>query len=90
MRLYVCWGTWGGDGHACGRAHDALRDAGHDFDVVRTYGWKALPDFLNPPQRHEVKRLSGNTEVPVLVLDDNTVVKGSKKIVAWARRSASR
>jgi len=89
VRLYVCWGTYGGDWHPCHRAHDALRDAGYDFEVVRTYGWRRLPDALNPPQRHEVKRLSGDTEVPVLVLDDATVISGSQQIVDWARRSAA-
>jgi hypothetical protein len=63
----------------------ALKDAGHHPEVVKTYGWGALPDFLNPGRRKEVKRLTGETWVPVLVTDDESVVSGSKEIVAWAQ-----
>ena len=49
------------------------------------YGWAALPGFLNQTQgRREVKRLTGNIWVPVMVEDDGTVVQGSDKIKAWA------
>jgi glutathione S-transferase len=37
----------------------------------------------------EVERLTGNRMVPALVLDDGTVVDGSREIVAWAQRSAT-
>ena len=87
MKLYVCYGTFPTPrpgGHPCGNAHKALRDAGHDPEVVRTYGFGLLPDALNGPRRAEVKRLSGNPWVPTLVLDDGTVIDGSKQIVAWA------
>ena len=84
MKLYVCWTSKGGKPHACGRAHDALRDAGHEFDVKHTFGSKMLPLVLNPPQRREVKRLSGDHSVPILVLDDGTVIDGSQRIVEWA------
>ncbi len=89
MKLYVCYGTWKPaprpGGHPCGRAYHALKDAGHDPDVIRAYGLGILPDALNQtPGRKEVKRLTGNTWVPVLVLDDGTTVQGSDKIVAWA------
>ena len=87
MKLYVCYGTFPTPrpgGHPCGNAHKALRNAGHDPEVVRTYGFGLLPDALNGPRRAEVKRLSGNPWVPTLVLDDGTVIDGSKQIVAWA------
>jgi hypothetical protein len=87
VKLYVCYGTFPTPrpgGHPCANAHRALRDAGHDPEVVRTYGFGALPDALNGPRRAEVKRLTGNSWVPVLVLDDGTVIDGSKQIVAWA------
>jgi hypothetical protein len=89
MKLYVCYGTWKPaprpGGHPCGRAYHALKDAGHDPEVIRAYGLGILPDALNQtPGRKEVKRLTGNTWVPVLVLDDGTALQGSDKIVAWA------
>jgi hypothetical protein len=44
-----------------------------------------LPEALNNTKgRREVKELTGNVWVPVLVTDDNTVVQGSREIVDWA------
>ena len=96
MKLYVCWGTfpvpwprrgatWRPGGHPCKRAHDALKEAGHSPEVVRVYGFGQLPDVT--PGRREVKRLTGESWVPVLVTGDGEVVKGSESIVAWARGS---
>ena len=89
MKLYVCWGTFKPaprpGGHPCGTAYHALRDAGHDPEVIRSYGFAALPDFLNrTPGRQEVKRLTGQSWVPVLVFDDGNYVAGSREIAAWA------
>jgi len=90
MKLYVCWGTFTKSprpgGHPCGVAHQALKEAGHDPDVVKAYGLAALPDAVNRTSgRREAKRLTGKTMVPVLVTDDDEVVADSKNIVAWAR-----
>jgi hypothetical protein len=72
--------------HACGQAREALLEAGHDPEVVRSYGWKALPDLLNQtPGRRAVRELTGRNDVPVLVLDDDEVVAGSREIIDWAR-----
>lgn len=99
MKLYVCWGTWKGATprpfrraatHPCGDAHEALTDAGHDPEVVRCFGWAELPDVFNlTPGRREVKKLTGEMTVPVLVTDAGVVVAGSSEIVAWARRTPS-
>lgn len=94
MKLYVCWGTfpvpwprrsasWSPGAHPCKRAHDALKEAGHSPTVVKTYGFARLPDVTSG--RKEVKRLTGESFVPVLVLDDGKAIKDSKNIVAWAR-----
>lgn len=90
MRLYICWGTWKPaprpGGHPCGRAYHSLRDAGYDPEVIRTYGWAILPKFLNDsPGRREVERLTGQRWVPVLVTDDEQIIKGSYEIEAWAK-----
>jgi len=65
------------------KAHDALKDAGHSPDVVKVYGLASLPDIT--PGRKEVKRLTGESFVPVLVLDDGQVITDSRNIVDWAR-----
>ena len=90
MKLYVCYGTFTTTprpgGHPCGNAYKALREAGHEPEVVRSYGWGLLPDALNNTQgRKEVDRLTGNRWVPTLVLDDGSVVDGSHTIVEWAQ-----
>ncbi len=94
MKLYVCWGTfpvpwprtghpWRPSGHPCKIAHDALKQAGHSPKVVKSYGLARLPDVTRG--RKEVKRLTGESWVPVLVLDDGEVISDSKNIAAWAR-----
>lgn len=89
MKLYICWGTFSSPrpgGHPCKNAHDALKGAGHDPEVVKSYGLGVLPDFMNQTAgRKEVKQLTGNTWVPVLVTDDDRVIQGSKEIAAWAK-----
>jgi hypothetical protein len=90
MKLYVCYGTWRAaprpGGHPCGAAYNALVDAGHKPEVVKTYGLAALPDVFNrTPGRQKVKELTGNKWVPVLVTDDGTVIQDSRKIIDWAR-----
>ncbi|MBV9311169.1 MAG: glutathione S-transferase domain-containing protein [Solirubrobacterales bacterium] len=89
MKLYVCYGTWKPaprpGGHPCGKAHEALTNAGYEPEVVHSYGLGPLPGILQPPRRREVKRLTGNYWVPALVQDDNTVIQGSKEIIEWAK-----
>ena len=87
MKLYVCWGTFPSPrpgGHPCRNAYHALKEAGWDPEVEKVYGLGILGDALNPTRR-EVRRISGQNMVPVLVSDDGEVVSGSKKIASWAR-----
>src|SRR3954449_12304845 len=73
----------------CGRrsthARRALRQAGYSPEVVKVYGLGQLPDFTRG--RKEVKQLTGQSFVPVLVLEDGQVVKDSRNIQAWAREN---
>jgi glutathione S-transferase len=88
VKLYVCWNTNPGPAgvHPCGRAHQALREAGHEPEVIKSRGLRLLPDRLNQSEgRREAKRLTGSTTVPVLVTDAGDVISESKRIVAWAR-----
>jgi Glutathione S-transferase, N-terminal domain len=57
---------------------------GWDPEVEKTYGWGVLPDFMNPT-RAEVRELTGQGSVPVLVTDDGEVITDSKRSIAWAR-----
>jgi hypothetical protein len=86
--LYVCYGTfpapWRPGGHPCRNAHQALTEAGWDPRVKRTYGLGPLPKLLNPG-RGRVRELTGQQWVPVLVTDEGDVIRGSGRIVDWAR-----
>ena len=93
MKLYVCWGAfpvpwprkgapWRPDSHPCKRAFDALVEAGYEPQVAKTYSFGSLPPLTSG--RREVKRLTDQKRVPVLVLDDGQVLKESQNIVDWA------
>ena len=76
-------GSWRPAAHPCKRAFDALKQAGHPPQVVKVSGFAQLPDVTRG--RKEIKRLTGESFVPVLVLDDGDIISGSDNIVAWAR-----
>jgi Glutathione S-transferase, N-terminal domain len=88
VKLYVCWGTfpapWRPGGHPCRNAYEALRQAGWEPEVKKVYGLGPLPDLMNP-NRSEVRELTGQNWVPVLVTDDGETIVDSKRIVEWAR-----
>ena len=92
----MCWGTfpvvWRPGGHPCRNAYTALRDAGWDPEVVKSYGLTVLPDqpFNNTEGRKEAKRLTGKSTVPVLVTDDGEVINESQRIVEWAKAHPAR
>ncbi len=83
--------------HPCARAAKALDKAGHDYEH-RTVKGGSLKPWTWPSRaadRAEVKRISGQQSVPVLILDDGEVIIGSGTIATWARsrrsaRSATR
>jgi hypothetical protein len=86
MKVYVCWGEWinGPRKHPCGLAVKAVRDAGYEPEVVKTYGLGPLPEFLNPG-RKPVRELTGQNWVPAIEFDDGTGFAGSAEIIAWAQ-----
>ena len=91
MKLYVCYGTWGGQRHSCGKAHDALKEAGHEPEVKKSYGGGMLPDFVNFSEgRREARRRTGANWVPLLITDDDEHVQGSDQIAAWAHANPAR
>ncbi len=93
MILYTCEmgksfaGPPGPLAHPCGRAAKALDEAGHRYEhrTVRGGSLKAWTWHRRAADRAEIERLSGQRSVPLLVLDDGSVVCGSGSIAAWAR-----
>ena len=73
--------------HPCGRAANALDEAGLEYEH-RTVKGGAFKFWTWPSRagdRAEVQRLSGQRAVPILVLDNRRVIKGSGEIATWAR-----
>ena len=88
MKLYICWGTFQTPrpgGHPCANAYKALRDAGHDPEVVKVHGLGIGPIKLKTDGRKEVEELTGSPMVPVLVTDGGEVITESKRIAEWAQ-----
>jgi glutathione S-transferase len=69
--------------HPCGVAAHALDASGHAYTLKVVGGFKNVP-FTRRGKRDEIVALTGQSDVPVLVLDDGTTVLGSGAIVAWA------
>jgi glutathione S-transferase len=74
--------------HPCGVAAKALDDAGYSYTVKVVGGFKSVP-FSRRGKRTEVLELTGQEDVPVLVLDDGTTVSGTSAIVDWAAAHAA-
>ena len=70
--------------HPCARAAKALDDAGHSYEIETVGGFKKVP-FSRRGKRDKIRELSGQEDVPLLVLDDGEVVTGNQAIVDWAR-----
>lgn len=69
--------------HPCGVAAKALDDAGHPYEIKVVGGFKKLP-LSRRGKRQEIEQLTGQQDVPVLVLDDGTHIAGSAAIGRWA------
>ncbi len=88
MTLHVCHIDDGGPPpHACRRTQRALSAAGHDFHKIVS-GRGKLFGLFTTGTRPELKAISGQETLPVLVLADGTTVNGSAKIIAWAKANA--
>ncbi|PYO45275.1 MAG: hypothetical protein DMD33_00030 [Gemmatimonadetes bacterium] len=86
LTLYTCHvGRRGASflAHGCRRAHEALDEAGVDYESV-IFG-KGHPRGIGTAgKRPELKRISGQEMLPVLALPDGTTVIREAAIVAWA------
>jgi glutathione S-transferase len=73
--------------HPCAKAARALDAAGYEYEIKTVSGYRgAFWTWASRGEdRAEVKKLSGRTEVPILVLDDGEVVAGSGRIARWAQ-----
>ena len=90
MILYTCGQKKraGSLGHPCGKAANALDQAGFEYEIKVVGGYRLMPWTWGSrgDERAEVKELSGTNEVPILVLDDGEVISGSGAIARWAQQ----
>jgi hypothetical protein len=87
--LYTCGQkkALGSLGHACGRAGKALDEAGYEYEIRDLPGYRLVPWTWGQRRndREEVKELTGQINLPVLLLDEGRTVVGSGRIVDWAK-----
>jgi glutaredoxin len=74
-------------GHPCGRAAKALDDAGYEYELRDLPGYRLAPWTWGQRRRgrDEVKKLTGQVNLPVLVLDEGRTIVGSGTIADWAK-----
>jgi glutaredoxin len=87
--LYTCRQkkALGSVGHPCGRAAKALDEAGYEYEIRDLPGYRLAPWTWRQRRggREEVKQLTGQINLPVLLLDEGKTVVGSGRIVDWAK-----
>jgi len=87
--LYTCGQkkNYAAIGHACGRAARALDEAGYEYELRDLPGYRLMPWTWSKRRagRGDVRELTGQINLPVLVLDEGKTVIGSGKIVEWAK-----
>lgn len=85
MVLYTCGQkTHAAPFHPCGKAGHALDKAGYDYEIKAVKGYKLLPWTRRGDERAEIEKLTGQSDVPVLVLDNGETIAGSGEIADWA------
>ena len=62
-------------GHPCGRAAKALDEAGYEYEIRDLPGYRLMPWTWGQRRnaREEVKQLTGQINVPVLLLDGSVI-----------------
>lgn len=73
--------------HPCRKAHNALKEAGHEyqteiFDKNRPMG------LFTKGKRPKLKEMTGQEKLPVLRLPSGDYVIGSGEIIDWAKANA--
>jgi hypothetical protein len=85
--LYVCDGDDGGPRiHPCRKVQEAMRARGLEYHKVVAGHGSPFP-FLRKGSRAELRAATGDDKLPTLKLADGTVIKGSRAILAWIKRS---
>jgi Glutathione S-transferase, N-terminal domain len=73
-------------GHPCGRAAKALDQAGYEYEIRPLPGYRLVPWTWGERRRGraEIEAMTGQINLPVLLLDEGRAIVGSGEIVDWA------
>ena len=89
MILYTCAQEKGhaNIGHPSAAARRALDEAGYEYEIRDLPGYRLAPWTWGERRRgrEEVRELTGQINLPVLLLDEGKTVAGSGKIADWAK-----
>jgi Glutathione S-transferase, N-terminal domain len=74
-------------GHPCGRAAKALDEAGYEYELHAMPGYRLAPWTWGQRRRgrEQIKELTGQISLPVLLLNEGRTMIGSGEIAEWAR-----
>jgi glutaredoxin len=75
VKLHRCGHTWLKVVHPCWTVQKALDDAGLEYEIVK-HPW--FPER----RRTELERLSGQTKMPVIELEDGTMIREESEQMA--------
>ena len=73
--------------HPCRKAHEALTEAGHDYET-EIFDKNRPMGMFTKGKRPQLKEITGQEKLPVLRLSSGDYVIGSGDIVAWAKSNA--
>ncbi|MFL5828042.1 MAG: glutathione S-transferase N-terminal domain-containing protein [Thermoleophilaceae bacterium] len=68
IKLHTCGNPWLGGPHPCGKVRKAFEESGQDFEIVKH------PTFPRG-RRNELKELSAQDRLPVIELEDGTIIR---------------
>jgi glutaredoxin len=75
VKLHRCGHMWLKVAHPCWTVQKALDEAGVEYEVVK-HPW------MPKSRRTELEELSGQTTMPVIELDDGTLIREESKEMA--------
>ena len=80
IKLHTCGATWAHGPHPCWKVMHALDEAGIPYQQVKH------PSFPRG-RRNELQEITGQRVLPVIELDDGTIIRQeSKDMIAMIRR----
>ena len=85
--LHVCHVDRGGPKiHPCRKVQERLDELGHSYET-NVFDENRPMGLFTRGKRPKLEEMSGQEKLPVLELDDGTMISPSKKIIEWAEQT---